>query len=126
VVAYDPVYGDLKGCIYLPALISFELFAAVAKRASVFIGLDSMPAHLAASFNTPTVVVWCGINDPVQWRPVGENVSIIKKDVACAPCFLKGGCKSMDCMRINAEDCMREAGRFLKHEKPTKVIWLKI
>lgn len=126
VVAYDPVYGDLLGCTYLPALISFELFAAVAKRASVFIGLDSMPAHLAASFNTPTVVVWCGINDSVQWRPVGESVSIIKKDVACSPCFLKNGCKSMDCMRISAEDCMREAGRYLKYEKPSKVIWLKV
>lgn len=117
VVAYDAVYGDLKDCLKLPSLISLDLFAAAAKKASLFVGLDSLPAHLAASFSTPVVVVWCGINDPVQWRPLGDNVRVIKKPLPCSPCFLKKGCKNMECMDISAGDCMKDVSGFIELSK---------
>ena len=121
VVLYDPTYGDsIKGCIKLPPLISFEQFAVVAKKASLFIGLDSLPAHLAASFGTPVVVLWCGINDFRQWKPVGEKVALVRKDVDCAPCFKKNGCAEMHCMDITADECMREAAMFLDPLRPAR------
>lgn len=113
VVIYDTVYRDLTDCLSLPSSISLDLFAAAAKKASLFIGLDSLPAHLAASFSTPTVVVWCGINDSNQWRPIGENVRVIKRDIDCSPCFRKNGCPAMDCMSISAQDVAKEIGHFL-------------
>lgn len=122
VVAYDTVYNDLKDCIRLPSLISLDLFASVAKNASVFIGLDSLPAHLAASFSTPTVVVWCGINDPEQWRPVGKQVSVVSRAVDCAPCYRKNGCPEMDCMEISAADVAVEAARYLNIQRPPNVV----
>ncbi|MBI5588698.1 MAG: glycosyltransferase family 9 protein [Deltaproteobacteria bacterium] len=122
VVAYDTVYNDLRDCIRLPSLISLDLFAAAAKKASVFIGLDSLPAHLAASFSTPTVVVWCGINDSNQWRPIGEHVSVVKRAVDCSPCFRKNGCPSMDCMDISAGDVAQDAVRFLDIQRPPNVV----
>lgn len=112
-VIYDTVYKDLNDCIKLPSSISLDLFAAAAKKASLFIGLDSLPAHLAASFSTPTVVIWCGINDSNQWRPIGGSVRVIKRDMDCSPCFRKNGCPTMDCMSISAQDVAKEAGRFL-------------
>ncbi len=122
VVAYDTVYNDLKDCIRLPSLMSLDLFASVAKKASVFIGLDSLPAHLAASFSTPTVVVWCGINDSAQWRPVGRSVSVVNRAVDCAPCYRKNGCPEMDCMDISAADVAVEATRFLDIKRPPNVV----
>ncbi len=117
VLAYDPLYGDLKGCIGLDSLILFEVFAAALKGATAFAGLDSMPAHLAASFGVPTVVVWCGINDPVKWRPAGERVAIVKKDVPCAPCSTKDGCPGMACMDISVAECFKEMKGLLTPKK---------
>ncbi len=112
VIGSDPVYNGLKGCINAPSLIELDGFAAAAQSASLFVGLDSFPAHLAASFGTPTIVVWCGINDHRQWRPVGSRVAIVRKDVDCAPCFKKTGCPDMKekerCMDISADDCLKE------------------
>lgn len=125
VLVYDTEFGDLNGCIKLPSLISFELFAAAAKRATLFIGLDSLPAHLAASFSTPVVAVWCGINDSVQWRPVGRSVRVVKNEVDCSPCFRKNGCSSMECMEIRVDDCLKEASRYLDFHKNSKVVRLK-
>jgi len=113
VVAYDRVYGDLNGCKNLPSLVSFDVFAEAARRAMLFVGLDSFPAHLAASFSTPVLVIWCGVNDPVQWAPVGGRVRVVARDVECAPCFMKAGCAGMMCMDISAEECMSEAARLV-------------
>lgn len=114
IVATDPVHGGINGCIDLPALVSFDVYAAIAKKAALFIGLDSFPAHLAASMGTPTVVIWCGVNDPVRWRPLGARVVVVKKDVECAPCYKKSGCADMVCMKISAADCLDAVAVFLK------------
>lgn len=124
-VVCDPVYGDFRGCIKLSTLVSFELFATVAKRAEVFIGADSAPAHISASFGTPVVAVWCGINDDAQWRPLGDSVSVIKKELPCSPCGRKNGCQGMNCMDISAEDCMKEVRRYLDYLKTAKVVRLR-
>ena len=115
VIGSDPVYGGLKGCINAPSLIELDGFAAAAQGASLFVGLDSFPAHLAASFGTPTVVVWCGINDHRQWRPIGDRVVIVRKDVDCAPCFKKTGCPEMKarCMDISADECLKQIRELL-------------
>lgn len=120
VVVCDPVYGDLTGCLTLSSMMPLELFAAVAKRSELFVGLDSLPAHLVASFGTPVISVWCGINDSVQWRPIGENVSIVKKDMSCSPCLRKKGCRSMECMDISAEGCMKEVRKYLGSSNSNK------
>ncbi|MBI5561788.1 MAG: glycosyltransferase family 9 protein [Deltaproteobacteria bacterium] len=117
VVAQDPVYGGINGCIALPALVSFDVYAAIARRAALFIGLDSFPAHLAASFGTPTVVIWCGVNDPVRWRPLGGRVAIVNKETDCSPCFKKRGCADMTCMEISAAECVGAAAGLLDKVK---------
>jgi ADP-heptose:LPS heptosyltransferase len=45
--------------------------------ASLFVGLDSGPSHIAAYTGIPTIILFSGVNDPVQWAPKGENVRII-------------------------------------------------
>ena len=62
---------DLSGKTDLKAL------TGVLKGASLFVGVDSAPAHIAAAFGVPTVVLFSGVNDPGQWAPKGENVKIV-------------------------------------------------
>jgi len=47
------------------------------EKASVFIGLDSAPGHLAAAAGIPALVLFSGVNDPARWAPRGGNVSLI-------------------------------------------------
>lgn len=80
--------------------LSLDELAAVLKRAAVFVGGDSGPAHLAAAVGTPTVALFSGTNNPDQWRPWGEGVVVLSEPVACAACF-RQECPLADhpCMR---------------------------
>lgn len=69
--------------------LTLDQLAALARRAGVFVGADSGPAHVAAAAGTNVVVLFSGTNDPDQWRPWGERVRVVRHDVACAPCFAK-------------------------------------
>ncbi|MFC1885195.1 glycosyltransferase family 9 protein [Thermodesulfobacteriota bacterium] len=60
----------------------FQSLSAIIKKAALFVGVDSGPAHIAASFDIPTLVLFSGVNfgcvnHPSQWAPRGKNVAIV-------------------------------------------------
>jgi ADP-heptose:LPS heptosyltransferase len=57
--------------------LSLLEFAEFAKSASLFVGVDSGPAHIAGATGVPTVILFSGINDPRQWAPKGKDVRIV-------------------------------------------------
>lgn len=63
--------------------------AAVLKRASVFVGHDSGPMHLAASVGTPCVGIFSARNLPGRWFPRGARNRIIYHRTECAGCGLE-------------------------------------
>ncbi|MEZ0343218.1 MAG: glycosyltransferase family 9 protein [Caldimicrobium sp.] len=56
------------------------------KRASLFIGNDSGISHLSGYLGIHTFVFF-GPSDEIIFRPIGERVHIIKRDLPCRPCF---------------------------------------
>jgi len=60
--------------------------AALMQRATVFLGHDSGPMHLAASVGTPCVCVFSARHFPRQWYPRGLNNKIIYHRTDCAGC----------------------------------------
>ncbi|MFH1664555.1 MAG: glycosyltransferase family 9 protein, partial [Candidatus Omnitrophota bacterium] len=50
---------------------------AILEKASLFVGVDSGPAHISAAAGIPTIVLFSGANDPAQWAPRGKNVRVI-------------------------------------------------
>jgi ADP-heptose:LPS heptosyltransferase/GT2 family glycosyltransferase len=64
--------------------------------ASLFLGNDSGPKHLAAGLGVPTVGVHAGTVDVREWGPVGPNAIAVAREVVCSPCYLS-----------NPEDCRR-------------------
>lgn len=96
------------GVIDISGVLPIEAFAGVLKRASLVIGLDSFPCHLASAVGTPTLVLWSGINDPIQWKPLGNNVKIVRRDLPCTPCYKGEGCKEMTCMAIPPGEVMEQ------------------
>jgi len=53
------------------------MLGPIFKGASVFIGVDSGPAHIAAATGIPTVILFSGVNDPMRWAPRGDNVRLV-------------------------------------------------
>ena len=69
-------------------VINYELIrvAALLARCGWYIGNDSGISHLAALQGVPSTVIF-GPTDPAIWAPGrGENVTVVKRPVPCAPC----------------------------------------
>jgi ADP-heptose:LPS heptosyltransferase len=54
-------------------------------RASLFVGNDSGPAHIAAAFGVPTVVIFGSSNSAV-WRPWKTSHAVVETAWDCKPC----------------------------------------
>jgi len=57
---------------------------------SLYVGMDSSGAHIAAAFNVPSIVIF-GPALPNTCKPIGDNVYIISSDeyLKCRPCKQK-------------------------------------
>jgi ADP-heptose:LPS heptosyltransferase len=78
---------------------------AVLLSASLFVGNDSGPKHIAAGLGVPTVGIHSGTVDVREWGPIGPNALAVAREVVCAPCYLS---KPEDCRRGLA--CLRQLG----------------
>jgi ADP-heptose:LPS heptosyltransferase len=72
----------------LCGITSPRVSAAMLEHATLFVGHDSGPAHLAASVGTPVVGIFGARNFPGEWVPHGLNVTPILHWVECGGCML--------------------------------------
>lgn len=56
--------------------------------AACLVGNNSGLAHLSASLGVPTVCLFGGSHQRLEWRPMGPSVVILSRVIACAPCLL--------------------------------------
>lgn len=82
--------ATLAGNDPLPGKTWFGLFtipelAAVMERASLWVGNDSGPMHLAAAVGCPTMSLW-GPTEPGKWAPRGEKHRHIRRIERCPGC----------------------------------------
>jgi len=84
--------------------------AAVFSHATVFIGPDSGPKHLAASLGVPCVCVFSARCLPGKWFPPGKRNIVIYHQTECAGCGLET-CIVMDkkCIRSITVDEVKQA-----------------
>ncbi|MGR8998179.1 MAG: glycosyltransferase family 9 protein [Gammaproteobacteria bacterium] len=74
--------------------------AAVLERATLFVGHDSGPMHLAASVGTPCIAIFSARNKPGEWYPFGNQHRVIYHQI---PCY---GCNLVVCERFD-KMCIR-------------------
>lgn len=67
------------GVINLCGRLAPRESAAALSRASLFIGHDSGPLHLADAVGTPAVGIFGGYNRPEMWHPSGATTQIIHR-----------------------------------------------
>lgn len=61
------------------------------RAAKCVIGNNSGIAHIAGAFGTPTVCIFGGSHERIEWRPRGANVILLTRAIGCSPCQLDHG-----------------------------------
>ncbi len=77
-----------------------QTFYCVLKNASLFVGNDSAPMHLAAAAGIPTAAIF-GPTDPAFNGPWAVQSVIINNNKPCAPCYKDGyfpECEHISCL----------------------------
>ncbi|MFP4681067.1 MAG: glycosyltransferase family 9 protein [Chitinispirillaceae bacterium] len=95
--------------------LPLSVLAAVMKRCSIYIGNDSGPSHLSSALGMPSVVIF-GPSDPRVWKPAGQKVRTIHKNLPCSPCHGKSlppRCTNECLNSISVDDVFREVRRFI-------------
>ena len=82
---------------------------ALLNEVDLLIGNDSGNLHMAASVRTPVI----GLYGPMpfeKWKALGENNILLKADLPCMPCSLKGECKyNKACMKSITVEKVKES-----------------
>jgi lipopolysaccharide heptosyltransferase I len=85
---------------------SIKQLIELIRHASLFIGGDTGPLHIASILDIPVVGIY-GPKDPAIYGPYNGKAIVIKKDVPCSPCR-KRTCSDPKCMTsIPPEDVFR-------------------
>jgi len=117
-VAFGPVPGEQAAAhevvakaggaaALAPPTGSLVEFLCLLRRATIFIGCDSGPMHLASLARTPVVAIF-GPTDPIENEPFpGVPSRVVRSDVGCNPC--REGCSVRACMRAVEPEAVAEA-----------------
>jgi len=85
-------------------------------RASCFVGVDSVPMHIAAAMETPLVALF-GPSKQSIWRPWCTHFEVVSTRPSCQPCGLHGCGNSefSECIAdIQVMDVVKAIDRMLK------------
>jgi ADP-heptose:LPS heptosyltransferase len=92
---------------------SLKGFYALAKRASLYVGGDTGPTHLAVAAGTPVA----GLFGPTEWwrngSPRPEDICIERNDIDCRTDCHRRSCSQWICMDISVEQVLHFAGERL-------------
>jgi ADP-heptose:LPS heptosyltransferase len=111
ICAAVPSAIDLSGQLTWP-----ELVAAIAQCRALYC-LESVPGHLAAVFQRPTIVISGGMTSPSEWGPANPKATIVTGDTPCAPCHRRG-CNEMYCLSAVSAGDVWSAGTVTTGRQP--------
>jgi heptosyltransferase-1 len=96
---------------------SLKGFYALAKRASLYVGGDTGPTHLAVAAGTPVA----GLFGPTEWwrngSPRPEDICIERNDIDCRVDCHRRSCSNWICMDISVEQVLNFAGERLRRAR---------
>src|SRR3954466_12473871 len=98
--------------VNLAGKLSLKELGALTARAQLFIGVDSMPMHLAAAMGTPTVALF-GPSSEDEWAPWNVEQRIVTTTHSCRPCRVDGcgSSKLSECLTFLPVDAVHAAAR---------------
>ena len=113
----------LQQCSQTPASVagqtSLKQLGALIDSSALFVGVDSVPMHIAAAFQKPTVVLF-GPSGDKEWGPWQTPNKVLVSDVPCRPCGMDGcaGSKKSDCLEMISPEAVLDAIFELQKDQP--------
>jgi len=103
----------------LAGKLTLKQLGALTARARLFVGVDSMPMHLAAAMGVPTVALF-GPSGESEWGPWSSAYRVVTSAHTCRPCGQDGcgGGKVSECLTLLPVDAVHAAARELLAESP--------
>jgi heptosyltransferase-3 len=100
--------------VSLAGKLSIKQLGALTARARLFVGVDSMPMHLAAAMGTPTVALF-GPSGENEWGPWNVERRVVTTTHTCRPCGYDGcgGGKLSECLTFLPVEPVHAAAREL-------------
>jgi heptosyltransferase-3 len=105
--------------VNLAGKLSIKELGALTRRARLFIGVDSMPMHLAAAMGTPAVALF-GPSGEQEWRPWRVAHRVVTTNHPCRPCGNDGcgGGKISECLTtLGVNEVYAAAQELLNRER---------
>jgi len=103
--------------IFREGEMSLATLKAIVRRCRLMITNDTGPRHVAVAYNVPTVVLM-GPTDPVVTQSDYPRTIILRKDVACGPCYLRTCPTDHRCMMLITPDMVISAAEELLDRFP--------
>jgi heptosyltransferase-3 len=100
--------------VSLAGKLSIKELGALTARAKLFVGVDSMPMHLAAAMGAPTLALF-GPSGENEWGPWNVERRVVTTTHSCRPCGNDGcgGGKVSECLTLLPVDAVHAAAREL-------------
>ncbi|HEX8633881.1 MAG TPA: lipopolysaccharide heptosyltransferase I [Pyrinomonadaceae bacterium] len=127
-VTYGPGEGELAESVARasrtgaarPVSLSLKGFYALARRASLYVGGDTGPTHLAVAAGAPVV----GLFGPTEWRrngsPRSEDLCVERTDITCRTDCHRRACSAWICMDIEVSRVAAAADERLRRVAESK------
>jgi len=112
------IAGMAEPAISLVGRTSLRELACLLARSSLMVAMDSGPMHLACAVGTPVVALF-GPTAPWRTGPFGSRYTVIRKELACSPCYKKKTCPPGHhrCMAdITVEEVLQGCSHYLRQE----------
>jgi heptosyltransferase-3 len=96
----DDIVARMRApCLNLAGALTIKELGALAARARLFIGVDSMPMHLAAAMGAPVLALF-GPSGELEWGPWNVAHEVVTSAHPCRPCGNDGcgGGKVSECL----------------------------
>jgi heptosyltransferase-3 len=96
----DDIVARMRApCLNLAGALTIKELGALAARARLFVGVDSMPMHLAAAMGVPVVALF-GPSGELEWGPWNVAHEVVTSAHPCRPCGNDGcgGGKVSECL----------------------------
>jgi lipopolysaccharide heptosyltransferase III len=118
------------GATVLAGSTPLKVTAALIEEATLFVGNDSAPMHMAAAVGTPAVGIF-GPSDWNEFHPVGKTGyqhRVVHSNLACSPCFrylgndapwIPNTCYSRACLKAITPQQVMEAATDLLAQRET-------
>lgn len=69
--------------------LNLKQLAAITRQAKCFVGVDSVPMHIASAMETPVVVLF-GPSGDLEWGPWQVKARVLTSNHSCRPCGMDG------------------------------------